>query len=91
MELKIPILGHRFGFGEAVFLRARAAILASEITGTLSVTAVWAFVDVNFAAHDGELFGHDGCPPHSSRNAKVCKSCVRVRRAVLYIDKHVRQ
>jgi len=40
VELKIPILGDRFGFGEAVFLGARPPILAGEITGALPVTAV---------------------------------------------------
>jgi hypothetical protein len=35
------------------------------------VTAVRAFVDVNFAAHDGELFGHGGCPPDSFKNQEM--------------------
>ena len=72
-ELQVPILGDLFGFPEAVFFRACAPVFSAEITGTLPATAVRALVDVNFAAHEGELFSHRGCLPNSFKNVKSVK------------------
>src|SRR5207245_6045899 len=78
-ELQVPILGDLLGFREAVFFRAGAPVFSAEITGTLPATAVRALVDVNFAAHDGDLFTHRGCLPHSLKNVKSVKELCNSR------------
>ena len=70
-QLQIPVLGDFLGFGEAVFLRAGAAVLAGEIGGALPVAAVRAFVDVDLAAEDVYCSAIVGCPPRSFKMCKV--------------------
>src|ERR1035437_6891481 len=57
-KLQVPVLGNLLGFGEAVFLGAPAAVLASKVGGTLPVAALGASVDVNLSAQDRMRFGH---------------------------------
>ena len=75
-QLEIPILGDFLGFGEALFLRARPAVLAAEIAGTLPATAIRALVNVNLAAQDRVLFRHRRYLRTLSRKSRKCERVV---------------
>src|ERR1035437_6360662 len=52
-KLQVPVLGDLFGYREALFLRAGAAVFPAEVTGSLPASAVRTFVNMNLAAEDG--------------------------------------
>ena len=59
-QLQIPVLGKVLGTGQTVFLGADAAVTTAEIGRALPVSAVLAFVDMEFSSYELMLLGHSG-------------------------------